>query len=584
MRRWLSPDASRLFGLLRPWRAWMAIGVLLATVAALSAIGLMAVSGWFIAAMALAGASGAVINYYTPAAAIRGFAIARAGGRYGERLATHDATLRALSGLRAWLFCKLIPLAPARLSALRSADLFARLRADVDVLEQFYLSVLVPVIVAAIGSLAVLLLAAAVLPSSVPVLMLAVIASGVVLPLWVQRRAAADAGAVVREAAELRGLLADALRGHAELLAWGGVDAHAGRIAALDARIAARRRRIGRLEAIGGGGATPLAQLTVAALLVPALSAAHGATLAPPLLVMLALLVLALFELITPLAPALAQWQATLTAARRVFELVDAPPAIREPVEPAAVAASPAIRFEGVRLRYATGAPWALDGVDLDLAPGARLAIVGPSGAGKSSLLLALQKFYPLQRGRILFGGEPLDTLRGDDVRRAIAVIAQRNALFDLSLRDNLRLAAPASTAAQIERALHAAQLDAFVAALPRGLDTPLGEGGARVSGGEARRIAIARALLQDAPVLVLDEPTEGLDATTAARLYAALAIAVRGRSVLLVTHRLGQLAALVDRVAVMRAGRIVECMDTATYLRQARGRGILVRDAIAPA
>lgn len=558
MKRVLPQDMRRLLALLRPYRGWLLGGVLLAALAATSAIGLMAVSGWFIAAMALAGASGVGINYYLPAAAIRALAIARSGGRYGERLLTHDATLRALAGLRAWLFRRLIPLAPARLSALRSGELFARLRADVDALEHFYLGVVVPIAVAALGMLLVLLLALSVLPAAALVLLLAATVAGILLPAWTRQLAADDAAAVVRESAALRSMLLDALQGHAQLLAWGGAEAHAVRIAELDARLVFRRRRIERWQAAGAGTVTLLAHWAVTLVLVVGLAAAHDGGLSGTQLAMLVLLCLAAFELVAPLPEAMAQRQATLTSARRVFELVDTPPAVAEPVHPAPIPASSDIRFERVRLRYAPDAPWALDGVDLELAPGEHLAIVGESGAGKSSLVGALQKFYPLQGGRILFGGSPLDELRGDDLRRRIAVIDQRTTLFNASLSENLLLAAPGATAEQVEQAVHEAQLDAFVAGLPKGYDTVLGEGGSRVSGGEARRIAIARALLQDAPVLVLDEPIEGLDVQTAAQLYRALAAATRGRSVLLITHRLQGLAKLADRVVVMRAGRIV--------------------------
>jgi ATP-binding cassette subfamily C protein CydC len=569
MTRLLPPALRRLLAVLDPYRGWMFGGAALALLTALAALGLMAVSGWFIAAMALAGLSGAAINYFSPAAAIRAFAILRSGGRYGDRLATHEATLRGLSGLRAWLFRRLIPLAPARLSALRSGELFARLRADIDALEHFYLAVLVPAAVALLSLVLVLVLAFFVLPGAALVLLIGALLAGVVLPSWARRRAARDAAQAVLDAAALRGLLLDALRGHAELLAWGGVAAHAARIDALAARLDARRARIEVLQALGGGMVGLLAQFVVLGILVFGLAAVHGGTLAPPLLVMLALLALALFEVIAPLPEALAQWQATITAAARVFDLADAPPAFIEPETCASLPAAVVIAFENVHLRYADAAPWALAGVDLQLAAGARVAIVGASGAGKSSLPGALLKFYPLQQGRIMLGGQPLDALQGDVLRRHIAVISQQTTLFNLSLLDNLLLAAPEATAAQIERAVSQAQLDAFVAALPRGYDTVLGEAGALVSGGEARRIAIARALLQDAPVLVLDEPTEGLDARTARDLYAALDIAARGRTLLLITHRLGGLAHLVDEVAVMAAGRIRERVPVAQYLQR---------------
>ena len=568
-----SPEAlRRLLQVLYPYRLWMAGGAALALLSALAAIGLMAVSGWFIAAMALAGASGAAINYYTPAAAIRALAIVRTGGRYAERTVTHEATLRGLAGLRSWLFRRLIPLAPARLSALRSGDLFARLRADIDALEHFFLAVLVPAAVALLSLTVALLICLFALPAAAAALLLGALSAGVLLPAWMQRRAASDAAPAVGEAAALRGMLLDAVRGHAELLAWGGVAAHDARIDALSATLDGRRMRVELLQAVTGSAAALLAQLTLLAILALGLAAVHRGGLAPALLVMLSLLSLTSFETVAPLAEALAQWRATRAAAERVFELADVSPAFIEPETSAPLPAAPAIAFENAHLRYAEDAPWALAGVDLALAPGSRVAVVGPSGAGKSSLLAALLKFHPLQKGCVRFGGQPVDALQGDALRRHIAVIAQQTVLFNVSLRDNLLLAAPEADPARIERAIRVAQLDAFVASLPQGHDTILGEGGSLVSGGEARRIAIARALLQEAPVLVLDEPTEGLDARTARDLYAALDAASRNRTLLLITHRLSGLAQLVDEVVVMNAGRVIERVPVKDYLDRERG------------
>ncbi len=571
--RFLPPAIVRLLKVLYPQRRWMWGGAALAALAGLAAVGLIAVSGWFLAAMALAGVSAAAINYFSPAAAIRALAIIRSGGRYGERLITHEATLRGLAGLRAWLFRRLIPLAPARLAALRSAELFTRLRADVDALEQFYLAVLVPVTVAVVVLLVVFLLTLAVLPPAALVLLGAVLLAAVLLPRWVSRRAAADAAAAVLESADLRALLLDAFRGHAELLAFGGVAAHAARIDAISTALAARRRRLDRLQALGSGGALLLAHWAMLGVLVIGLAAVRTGALAPPLLAMLALLILSAFEVIAPVSEALAQWQAIVVAAQRVFELADTRPALAEPSLSAPIASPPSIRVIQARMRYGPDAPWALDGLNLDIEPGSRLAIVGASGAGKSSLLAVLQKFYPLDAGQIRFGGQALCALNGDDLRRQIAVISQRTTLFNRSLWQNLRLGAPDASATQVERAVHLAQLDGFVANLPQGYATVIGEAGAQVSGGEARRIAIARALLQDASVLVLDEPTEGLDARTARELYGALDAAAAGRTLLLITHRLGGLAGLVYEVAVMQAGRIRERMPAAEYLQREAAR-----------
>ncbi len=564
----------RLLNAQYPVRRWMLGGVALAVLAALAAIGLMAVSGWFIAAMAVAGASGVAIDYYTPAAAIRAFAILRSGGRYAERVVTHEATLRSLSGLRIDLFRRLIPLAPARLAALRSAELFSRLRSDIDALEHFYLAVLVPAGVALLAVAASVLLCAVVLPATAGVLLLGAVCAGVLLPGWIRRLAAADAAQAVVDAAALRGHLLDALRGHADLLAWNGVEAHGARIDAWGSRLDAHRTHSEELEAASGALVGLLAQLTLIGVTALALSAVHHGRLSPPWLVLLSLLTLASFEVIGPLSEALAKWPATRTACVRVFELIDTPPAFVEPTVGAPLPARPAIAFEHAYLRYADDLPWALDDVNLRVSPGARMAIVGASGAGKSSLVAALLKLYPLQGGRVLFGGQPLEALHGDVLRRNVAVIAQHTVLFNQSLRENLLLAAPDADAVRIERAIARAQLAPFVASLPLGYDTVLGDAGAQVSGGEARRIAIARALLQDAPVLVCDEPTEGLDARTARDLYAALAEAARDRTVLLITHRLGGLADLVDEVVVMTAGRVTERLGVQEYLGRERAGG----------
>ncbi|MDE2289991.1 MAG: thiol reductant ABC exporter subunit CydC [Burkholderiales bacterium] len=548
----------RLLALLRGAdRRWLAAGVAMALISTLSGIGLMAVSGHFITSMALAGASGAAINYYTPAALIRLFAILRTGGRYGERLVTHEATLRLLARLRVWLFARLVPLAPARLGGMHSAELFSRLRADVDALEHAYLGALLPMIVAAAVSMVVLATVFCYLPSLALLLAALIAIGGMLLPRWTISRAAVPGAQAIACAERLRLLAADGVRGRAELALYGAESAHAERIAAAAEQLQQAQRRIDRLQAIGGAGVTLMTQLAVVFALAVGLAALQRAALPPADLTMLVLLAMATFETIAPLPEAWAQLSTTLACARRVFSLADTPPAVIEPQSPSPTAANNDLVIRQLRLRYGEQGPWVLDGVDLDLPHGRRLGLVGPSGSGKSSLVGALLRLYPYQ-GTITLGGAPLDAWRGDEVRARIALVDQSPYLFDASLRDNLRLARPEASDEELRRVIGQAQLENYVASLPQGLDTWVGENGTRVSGGEARRIAIARALLADAPVLILDEPTEGLDAGTAAELYEALAKAMTGRSVLLITHRLGGLSTLVDEIVTMRDGRIM--------------------------
>ena len=556
----------RLFGLMRPQRSWMLLGLALALLSSLSAIGLLAISGYFITSMALVGAGGAAINYYTPAALIRLFAILRTGGRYAERLVTHEATLRMLARLRVWLFGRLVPLAPAALGELRSAELFSRLRADVDALEHAYLGVLIPLLVAIVVMLLVVIASLFYLPMLSLPLLLFFLLGGAVLPGWALRQGKAPGAIVVDCNERLRALAADGLRGRAELALYGAEQAHTEHMAQVVERQHQAQRRLDRLQALGGAGVMLAAQLAAVCTLLFGLSALRGGLLSGPDLVMLALLVPAAFEAVAPLPEAWAQLGATLLSARRIFTLADTPVPVPEPGQPSPSIERHDLSLRKVRLRYAAQGPWVVDGVDLDLPQGRRIALVGASGAGKSSLVGALTRLYP-SNGSITLGGTPLNAWHGDDLRAQIAVVEQRPYLFDASLGDNLRLARPAATEAQLERAIEQAQLSDYVAGLPQGLRTWVGEDGIRVSGGEARRIAIARALLADPPILVLDEPTEGLDAGTVAQLYAALDAAMSGRSVLLITHRLGGLAHLVDEVATMRDGRIVDCVPVATYL-----------------
>lgn len=547
----------RLWRVLHRYRGWMALGTLLALLGVLAGIGLLAVAGWFIASMALAGAAGAALNYFTPAALIRGFAIVRTGGRYLERLLTHDATLRALSGLRLWLYDRLLPLAPARTGFLGDIELFSRLRADVDRLEHAFLGVGVPIAVALVVVPMVLVLQAVWLWPLALLTLLAVVAVAWLLPWWLLGRGAEPAAAQVADEAALRAVVADSVRGAPELALYGADAERVRQAGALTERQQVHRRRIDRLQGWGGALVPLAAQLIAAVSLLLALWARHARGLPGADVAMLVLLALGVFEVLATLPEALAQLGATRAAAARVFELADAEPALTDPNTPHAPPRRFDLRLRDVVLRYPGTAEPALRGVDLDLPAGARLAISGPSGAGKSSLVQALLCLQPLAGGCIELGGVPLHAYAGDDVRGAIAVVEQRTHIFHASLRDNLLVARADADESALQAALRGAQLEAFVAALPHGLDTWLGEAGVNLSGGEARRVAIARALLADRPILILDEPTEGLDSATAQSLLTALEELTRGRTVLLISHRLGGLARLVDRVAMMEAGRL---------------------------
>jgi ATP-binding cassette subfamily C protein CydC len=546
----------RLLALFAPWRRWMLAGAAVALVALLANVALLAVAGEFIASMALAGAAAVAINYFTPAALIRGAAIARTAGRYVERLLTHEATFRLLAHLRLWFYNRIEPLAPARLQRWRSADLMSRLLADIETLNQVYLRLFVPLLVGVAGSvlaLAVMALYSRAVAASTAALL---VVAGIALPALLRRRGAPAAARQLQLRTQLRVDVADALAGAAELRVYGGEARARQRVHDGSDALLGEQRRLADLAGLAAGGVGLCANLALWFALLWALPQVAARQLAPAHLAMLALFALAVFEAVAPLPLAFQLLGEMLAAARRLFELADLEPPAQPAASPRPCDASVVLR--DVRLRYADDAPWALDGVDLDVAPGGRLALVGASGAGKSSVVQLLARFREYQ-GSARVGGHELRDYAGDDARALLAVVSQDDYLFHGTLLDNLLLARPDATEAQIVDACRCAQLHEFIVGLPDGYHSSLGEGGTMLSGGQARRLALARALLKDAPILILDEPTEGLDAATERELFAALAQAMAGRTVLLISHRLGALAELVDEVAVLQAGRVVQ-------------------------
>jgi ATP-binding cassette subfamily C protein CydC len=549
-------DLRRLLALLRPYAGWIALGVLASLATLLANVTLMATSGWFISAMALAGAAHTSMNYFTPAALIRACAMLRSGGRYGERLITHDATLRLLTGLRVWLYAQLGPLAPARLQGFRSGDLLSRLRADVDTLDHLYLRILAPALTAIIGGLA---LCAYLLRYDLHLALLLALflaLAGVAVPAATQRLAEAPGRGRVHGAALLRSAAVDLVQGLGELQVYGAAQAQAYQIARLGRELTDHQTRLAGLAGLSQGSVGLAAQLAMWLVAWHTIPLAQQGHLAPPDLALLVLLTLAAFETVASLPGAFQALGETRAAARRVWELVDTKPAVTDPPGPSPTPMGFGLSLSGVGFHYPGDSAPVLDGIDLEIPEGGRLGIVGESGSGKTTLLHLLAGFWAPNRGQIRLGGQPLEAFRGADLRRHLAVVAQDSHLFTGTVRDNLLLAVPEADAGALEQACRAAQVHDFLSGLLEGYDTWIGEAGLTLSGGEARRLVIAQALLKDPPVLLLDEPTEGLDPATEQALLRALDRLMTGRTVLLITHRPAALG-LMDRVLTLHGGRL---------------------------
>jgi len=552
-------DLWRLLRLFRPYAGWIALGILLSLATLIANVTLMAVSGWFIASMAIAGATGASMNYFTPAAIIRACAIVRTGGRYAERLVTHEATLRLLAGLRVWLYERLEPLAPAGLQAYRSGDLLSRIRADIDTLDNFYLRVLAPTVTAVLGSLAFILFLLSYDPGLALVLTAFLFLSGAGMPWLARALGDAPGRRVVALKSDLRAATVDGVQGLAELQVYGAARAQAARISGLSRQLAREQERLSSIAGLSQGTLGLSANLAMWLLVWAAIPMVQEGSIAPPELAMLALFTLAAFEAVMPLPAAFQALGETQAAARRVLEIADAEPRVQDPQLAAPLLRGFGIALKGIHFTYPNADRPALAGIDLDCPEGAKVAIIGPTGSGKTTLINLLSRFWAPEMGVLGYDGHAsayIANLKGEDVRRRMAVVSQHTHLFTGTIRENLLLANPCAAQEQLELACGAAELHDFIITQPDGYETQVGEAGLALSGGQARRLAIARALLKEAPILILDEPTEGLDNPTARALMRTLGTLAADRSVLLITHRTEGLEDM-DQILVLEQGRV---------------------------
>ncbi len=545
----------RLVGLAAPLAGWMLLATFLGAATIGSSIGLMTTSAYIIAKAAF---RPSIAELQVAIVGVRFFGIARGALRYLERIVSHQATFRLLARLRVWFYRALEPLAPARLTGYRSGELQARIVADIETLEDFFLRVLAPPVVALLIALLASLFLGLFDPRLAALLLAFLLLAGVGVPLLVRVLSRAPSRRLIQVRSRLHGTLLDLIQGLPDLLAFDqdrryqrGVQRLGREIGGLQGRMA----RIGGLYAALTGLLMNLATVAVLAAAVPLVA---GGQMGSVYLAVVSLAVITSFEAVLPLPQAFQHVEGSLEAGRRLFEVVDAEPAIREPEVPASLPEEHSILMRELRFAYESPGPRVLDGISFELRQGGKTAIVGSSGAGKTTLLHLLVRFWDYQEGQILVGGQDLCALGAEEWRRMVSVVSQRTYLFYASVRENLLLARPEASEAEIVSAARQAQIHKFIMSLPDGYDTWIGERGLSLSGGERQRLAIARALLKDAPVLLLDEPTANLDAVTERQVLQSLQTLTAGRTVLMATHRLAGLEN-VDEVLVLDGGRIVE-------------------------
>ncbi len=538
-----------LFQILQLWRGrsgWLLLGGAVALASALCGVVLLAIAGAHVAVLLLGAgvAGGALLTVLGPVRVVL---------RYFERLATHGATFRALADLRVWFFRKLTDRSAGGLGMERSGDLAARLVADVETLDGLYLRILVPLAVAAM--LFAVLLAAlvgsggALWPEGLGAALLFA-AAAFMIPAIAARFASRAGADLARATAGLRVTVLDTLTGLREVRAFSAEQRMLDSMRVRDLTVGDAQASLARRASLAQAAGFLCAQAAVLLVLL-------GAGTRPVFAAGAVFLLVGAFEAAAGLPRAGSLAAAASAAARRVLEAARPGVAVAEPVHPVALPSGTALRLEAVSFRWNAGRPELFDGLTLDIPQGARVAILGPSGSGKSTLASLLLKVTAPQSGRILLGGADIATMASADVRRQFGWLSQATHLFDDTIRANLLLGRPDADEPALWRALDEAEIGQFVRGLPGGLDTWLGEGGARVSGGQGRRIALARALLSPAPILVLDEPGAGLDAQTERAFLQTLNGLTPGRTLVLISHRLTGVEQL-DRIWRLSGGHAV--------------------------
>jgi ATP-binding cassette, subfamily C, bacterial CydC len=533
----------RIMALWRRQTGWLLIGLAISLAAVAAGVGLMAMSGRAIGVAVLAG------TLAVPAL-LRGFGVARVVLRYGERLVTHGAMFRALADLRVWFFGRLAHSSGGGLGFRQAGDLLARLVGDVEALDGLYLRILLP-LAGAVVLLPVLVLLIGHRSAALATEIGALFAAAAFALPWLAAQASSRAGTgLATEAGALRVAALDALTGLREVRAFAAEGRMLAAVQAKEAALLSAQRAMASRVALAGAASFLCAQIAVLAVLIDA-----GAR--PAMAITGAFLVIAAFEAVGGLSRAGALAGHASAAARRVLEAADAPVPVPDPVDPVAMPAGTTLRFEAIEFRWAAGRHAVFEGLTLEIPQGARVALLGPSGSGKSTLAALALKVVAPRSGHILLGGIDIATLTAAAVRARIGWLGQTTHLFDDSIRANLLLAQPEADEAALWTALDAARIGDVVRALPDRLDAWVGEGGTRFSGGQGRRLALARALLSPAPILILDEPCAGLDAETERAFLETLNETAAGRTVLLITHRLTGVERL-DRIFRLSGGKAV--------------------------
>lgn len=558
----------RLLGFMKPLRGWILISTMTGFSTVAAGVGLLGTSAYLIASAAfhpsIAELSVAVVG-------VRFFGISRGVFRYLDRLVSHHVNFKLLSILRIWFYNCLKLLAPARLIHYQRGDLLSRAIGDIDTLDQFYVRAVSPVISAIFATVGFSMLVGSWNVRLGWILAAGLSVTSFVLPALVYIFSRGPAKQLVDQRAILSQTMLDTLRGAAEIIVFQQQEEELTQINRVSLQTNRAQVGLAHSQGLSNGMNAVLTQGTVALMLLVGIPLVRTGELDGIMLAVIVLITMASFEISIPIAQAAQFWESSLQAARRLFEMADQQPAIIEPVIPVSVPEKPNILIRNLSFQYHGNLPLAADHLNIDLPYGRKIALVGENGSGKTTILNLLMRFWDCQPGEILIDGILVQEFSPKELRQRIGYVSPGGAIFQTTLRQNLLLANPGALDADLLRVLDSVQLGEWVQTLPDGLDTWLGASGLTISGGQLQRIQLARGLLMDAPIYLLDEPTTHLDVETETRLISLFRSIFQNRSLVWVTHRLVGLDWL-DEILVLDNGRVVERGNQHTLL-ESRGR-----------
>lgn len=530
-------------------------------ICALSSISLLTLAGWFITAAAIAGIQAvdhvAVgFNFMQPAAEIRALAISRTASRYFERLSAHDATFKGMKQIRCWFFKQVIPLAPGTLETQQNADLLNNMTNDINRLDSLYINLLIPFFVAILLILTVSGFIAVYSPLFSLLILLQILLCIFIIPLMIKKRFQSEIKNIVPVISEIKSKQLELTQAMAEIKVYAVETIFKQGLIQASGKLIDHQKKLSQATALNSAAGLFLSVLSLVFSLIFSAELMKNTQITGPEVIMLVFLILAVFEWLMPLSQTIQQLPLTQASAKRVKHISTLKPSIIDPTKTTILPEQFSIQLNHVSFRYDKHSPWLLKNINLDIQPGEKIALIGPSGSGKTSLIQLIMRFYSPEQGQLLYGIDKAEDFSRHQVFKQFSLLSQKTCLFSESLKKNLLKAKPDATDAELIQALKQTGLTEFLTNLPKGLNSWLGENGTRVSVGEARRIALARVILKNSPVLILDEPTEGLDQQTEIRLFKVLKEFSQDKTLILVSHKKHGLE-LVDKVYQLNQTRL---------------------------